>query len=71
MRAVTVILVALLLVLQYPLWLGKGGWLKVWDLNRQVKTQQRSAEPLRDLPGLHVQSRLRQACEAPNHSPGT
>ena len=30
---------ALLLVLQYPLWLGKGGWVRVWDLDRQVKAQ--------------------------------
>jgi len=40
MRAVTLILVILLLLLQYPLWLGKGGWLKVWELNSQVKVQQ-------------------------------
>ena len=40
MRAVTLILVFLLLLLQYPLWLGKGGWLKVWDLSRQIKAQQ-------------------------------
>ena len=40
-RAVTLILVALLLLLQYPLWLGKGGWLRVWDVNRQVETQQK------------------------------
>ncbi|MDD5300482.1 MAG: cell division protein FtsB [Gallionella sp.] len=39
-RAVTLILAALLLLLQYPLWLGKGGWLKVWGLNRQVEAQQ-------------------------------
>lgn len=39
-RAVTFILVILLLLLQYPLWLGKGGWLKVWDMNRQVEAQQ-------------------------------
>ncbi len=30
------------LVLQYPLWLGKGGWIKVWDLHRQIEQQQRS-----------------------------
>ena len=24
---------------QYPLWLGKGSWIKVWELNRQVETQ--------------------------------
>lgn len=39
MRAVTLILIILLLLLQYPLWLGKGSWLKVWDLNRQVEEQ--------------------------------
>ena len=32
MRVVTYILLALLLLLQYPLWLGKGSWLKVWDV---------------------------------------
>lgn len=42
MRVVTLILAVLLLLLQYPLWLGKGGWLKVWDLNRQVETQQQA-----------------------------
>ncbi|MDO8294366.1 MAG: cell division protein FtsB [Gallionella sp.] len=40
MRVVTLILIILLLLLQYPLWLGKGSWLKVWDLNRQVEAQQ-------------------------------
>ena len=40
MRIITLILVALLLLIQYPLWLGRGGWLKVWDLNRQVEAQQ-------------------------------
>ena len=39
-RTVTLILLTLLLLLQYPLWLGKGGWLKVWDLNRQVESRQ-------------------------------
>ena len=32
-------LAALILLLQYPLWLGKGGWLKVWDLDHQVEAQ--------------------------------
>ncbi len=39
MRWLPLILAALILLLQYPLWLGKGGWLKVWDLNRQVEAQ--------------------------------
>lgn len=40
MRAVTLILTVLLLLLQYPLWIGKGSWLKVWDMNRQLEAQQ-------------------------------
>jgi len=42
MRAVTIILLVILLLLQYPLWLGKGGWFKVWDLHRQVDAQKQS-----------------------------
>ena len=44
MRVVTYILLALLLLLQYPLWLGKGSWLKVWDMGQQVKAQKQSNE---------------------------
>jgi len=39
LRPVTLILAAIILLLQYPLWLGKGSWLKVWDVNRQVQAQ--------------------------------
>ncbi|HRO60759.1 MAG TPA: cell division protein FtsB [Burkholderiaceae bacterium] len=41
MRTLLVILSAMLILIQYPLWLGKGGWLRVWDLERQL-VQQRS-----------------------------
>ena len=41
MRWVSLILAVLILLLQYPLWLGKGGWLKVWDLDRQVEAQKK------------------------------
>ena len=40
MKALTLIFVILIALLQYPLWLGKGSWLRVWDLNRQIKEQQ-------------------------------
>jgi cell division protein FtsB len=36
MRLITLCLAALLLLIQYPMWLGKGGWLRVWDLDQQV-----------------------------------
>lgn len=39
MRWLTLILVALIALLQYPLWLGKGSWLRVWDISRQIDQQ--------------------------------
>lgn len=44
MRAITITLAILLLVIQYPLWLGKGGWLRVFDLHRQLETVQEKNE---------------------------
>ncbi|MBN9421476.1 MAG: cell division protein FtsB [Candidatus Accumulibacter sp. 66-26] len=39
MRWLSLGLVALVVLLQYPLWLGKGGWLRVWDVDRQLQQQ--------------------------------
>ncbi len=39
MRWPTWLLIALVALLQYPLWLGKGGWLRVWDYDRQLGAQ--------------------------------
>ena len=39
MRLVAAALAFLIVVLQYPLWLGKGGWLRVRDLGAQVDAQ--------------------------------
>lgn len=39
MRGLTWVLAILIVLLQYPLWLGKGSWLKVWDLKRQIAEQ--------------------------------
>ena len=30
----------LLMAIQYPLWLGKGGWLKVYEMERQLELQE-------------------------------
>ena len=40
MKPLSFIFVTLLVALQYPLWIGKGSWLKVWELDRSL-TQQR------------------------------
>jgi cell division protein FtsB len=39
MRWLAIAFVALILALQYPMWLGKGGWLQVRELDRQVAAQ--------------------------------
>lgn len=41
MRLITLALVILVVLIQYPLWLGKGGWLRVHELEHQVREQQR------------------------------
>ena len=39
MRWLAFIFVALIVALQYPMWLGKGGWLQVRELDKQVAAQ--------------------------------
>ena len=46
MRTLTLILAALLLLIQYPLWLGKGGILRVWEMERQIEAQKQTNEKL-------------------------
>ncbi|WP_306463970.1 cell division protein FtsB [Nitrosospira sp. NpAV] len=38
-KVLSLILVVLIALLQYPLWLGKGSWLKVWEFDQQVLAQ--------------------------------
>lgn len=39
MRLLTVVLTLLIATLQYPLWLGKGSWLKVWETDQELTKQ--------------------------------
>ena len=39
MRLLTLMLAGLIALLQYPLWLGKGSWLRVWEVDRQLAAQ--------------------------------
>ena len=36
MKWLTLALGLLVVAIQYPLWLGKGGWLRAWDIDRQI-----------------------------------
>ena len=47
MKLLTLVLVALIALLQYPLWLGKGSWLRVWEVNQQVITQHETNQQLK------------------------
>lgn len=46
MRLLAVIVAFLLVLIQYPLWLGKGGWFHLWELNRQLAAQEQQNEML-------------------------
>ena len=39
MRWLALTFVALIVALQYPMWLGKGGWLQVREYERQLAAQ--------------------------------
>jgi cell division protein FtsB len=40
------ILAALLLAIQWPLWFGRGGWLRAWDLQHQLAAQKTATAEL-------------------------
>ena len=46
MRWLTVGLLVAIGLLQYPLWVGKGGWLKVWEYDRQLQQQKEVTKSL-------------------------
>jgi len=39
MKFLTLALAILIALIQYPLWLGKGSWLRVWEVDQQIKAQ--------------------------------
>ena len=42
MKALFGILVGLIVLIQYPLWFGKGGWLRVWQIAGELDVQKAS-----------------------------
>jgi cell division protein FtsB len=39
MRLLPLVLAAMIALIQYPLWLGKGSWLRVWEVEQQIRAQ--------------------------------
>ncbi len=44
MRKLTIVLLVLIALLQYPLWVGKGSWSKVWQYSQQVEALEKKNE---------------------------
>jgi cell division protein FtsB len=47
LRWLAVAFVALIVALQYPMWLGKGGWLQVREFDRQLAAQKEANAKLK------------------------
>jgi cell division protein FtsB len=39
MKFLAAVLGALIVLIQYPLWIGKGGWLRAWQVETDVSNQ--------------------------------
>ena len=46
MRVLTLTLAALIVLIQYPLWLGKGSWFRVWEVDQQIRSQREANRQL-------------------------
>ena len=66
MKILAGILAALIVLIQYPLWLGKGGWLTAWRLENKLETEKGKTVQLeRRNAGLAAEVRdLKQGYEA-------
>ena len=47
-KIATYVLLAILVLLQYPLWFGNGGVFAVWSLNREIAAQEQENARLKD-----------------------
>lgn len=47
MRLLAIALIGLVILIQYPLWLGKGGFFRVWEMERQIEAEKAANEKLK------------------------
>lgn len=47
MRIITLVFATLVILIQYPLWFGKGGWMRVHQLERQLQVQEQTNSKLK------------------------
>lgn len=48
MRIITLVLILLVAVLQWPMWLGKGGWSQVWQIDKALTSQRETLAKLKE-----------------------
>ena len=46
MKTLCYAFIGLLIAIQYPLWMGKGSWLRVWEMSRLVDQQKEKNQTL-------------------------
>ena len=47
MKLLTLALLMAIALLQYPLWLGKGSWLRVWEVDQKLSAQRETNQKLK------------------------
>ncbi|GHD60511.1 cell division protein FtsB [Jeongeupia chitinilytica] len=48
MRLLAIVLALLIALLQWPLWVGKGSWLRVWQLDNELVAKRAQNERLKE-----------------------
>ncbi|UXY14280.1 cell division protein FtsB [Chitiniphilus purpureus] len=48
MRILAIVLALMIMLLQWPLWVGKGSWLRVWQLDQELADKRADNESLRE-----------------------
>ena len=48
MKFLALVFIALIALLQYPLWYGKGSWLRVWELDKKVNAARQTNHELQN-----------------------
>ncbi|GAA5785722.1 cell division protein FtsB [Chitiniphilus shinanonensis] len=48
MRILAIVLALVIALLQWPLWVGKGSWLRVWQLDQELAEKKTDNDKLRE-----------------------
>ncbi|SMC23839.1 cell division protein FtsB [Andreprevotia lacus DSM 23236] len=51
MRILAIVLALMIALLQWPLWIGKGSWLRVWQLDQELAVRKTQNGKLRERNG--------------------